>query len=208
LNELVIIRHGETAGRSSVRFYGSTDIGLSGIGRKQMELTGRALGHIPFRTLVVSPLSRSRDSAEIVLDGHPPPRTIVEEDLREIDFGDWEGLTAGEIAARDPDSYSMWREKGVLDNFPGGESRAAFFDRVSLAAVRVFDGIELPSLAVLHKGVIKGVLAGLLRVPVSELGDRKIELGSIQRLRPAQGGWELVAMNETGHLGGYRLEHS
>ncbi|MCD6307913.1 MAG: histidine phosphatase family protein [Candidatus Latescibacteria bacterium] len=208
MNELVIVRHGETSGRSSVRFYGSTDVCLSGVGRKQMELTGSALGHIPFKTLVVSPLSRSRDSAEIVLDGCPPPRTIVEEELREIDFGDWEGLTAGEIAERDPDSYFLWRERGSRESFPGGESHEAFFDRVSRAAVRVFEGIELPSLAVLHKGVIKGVIAGLLRVPVSELRDPGIELGSIHRLRPAQGSWELVAMNETEHLGGYRLDHS
>ncbi len=206
-NDLVIVRHGETDGQSSVRFYGSTDIGLSDLGRLQMKRAGGSLAGIAFRTVVTSPLSRSREGAALVL-GADHPGLIVEPDFREIDFGDWEGMTAEEIAERDPAAFSLWREKGRLEVFPGGDSRSDFFGRVAGAAVRVFGSVELPALAVLHKGVIKGVLSGLLGRSIHELGDPAIELGSIQRLRRNGGGWELIDLNGTDHLSDHRIPHS
>ena len=141
------------------------------------------------------------------LDGRGVDVAVVD-DFREIDFGDWEGLTREEIAARDPGLYHTWQERGSLDRFPGGDVRAEFFDRVRRAALEVFDGIGTPSLAVLHKGVIKGVLSALLGTTIDELTSHTIELGSIQRLERIPDGWKLLGINETGHLGEYRKEGS
>ena len=206
-DELFILRHGETAGESSIRYYGSTDIPLSDIGRRQMMLAGEALRGIGFNSVVTSPLARSRESAALALDGSVS-REIVVEDFREIHFGDWEGLTADEIAVRYPELYSRWRVEGRLDGFPNGDIRSDFFLRVSSAAGRIFSGIELPSLAVLHKGVIRGILSRLLEIRYDDLLDHSIELGSIHRLRRTGNTWELVGINETVHLGKYRMEHS
>ena len=59
MSDLYIIRHGETAGESSVRFYGSTDIPLSEFGREQLRRSKELLRDVPFRTIVASPLRRS-----------------------------------------------------------------------------------------------------------------------------------------------------
>lgn len=205
--DLYLVRHGETAGESSIRFYGATDIPLSDTGRRQMELAGEALRGIPFRTAVMSPLSRSREGAELVLKGSGA-RQMVVEDFREIHFGEWEGLTAAEIEERFPELHRIWKVEGRLTAFPGGDSREEFFRRIAEAASRVFHEIELPAVAVLHKGVIKGVLAGLLGGAHARFIDRPVELGSIQHLRRNGSGWTLEVENETAHLGHLRMEHS
>ena len=210
--DLFLLRHGETSGQSSVRFYGSTDIGLSELGRQQMRRAGAAFKDVTFRTVIVSPLERSRESASIFLDGRSPEPVVIE-DLREIDFGEWEGLTEAEILERDPDIYKTWRESGSLARFPGGESRTEFYRRVSTSARRVFNRTEMPILAVLHKGVIRCILSALLDITVAELTNNPIELGSLYLLRKSikdacKKSWELVKTNETGHLGECRIKHS
>lgn len=208
MSELILVRHGETAGESSIRYYGSTDIPLSDAGRMQMKLAGEALRDICFRTVVTSPLSRSMEGASIVLGGANGVTTVVVEAFREIDFGDWEGLTAREIESRFPETYREWREHGRLEAFPGGDSRAGFTQRVMEAAGTVFEDIELPALAVLHKGVIRSILFRMLGEEARTLIGDRIELGSIHRLRRNGTGWTLAAVNETVHLGDYRMEHS
>ena len=207
MSDLILLRHGETAGKSSIRFYGSTDIALSKHGREQMRLAGEALRELSFRTVITSPLQRSRESALIVFNGHSS-EPIVVEDFREIDFGDWEGLTESEIAELDPEGYRAWKESGSIARFPGGDSKAEFFNRIKMAAKRVFTRAEHPVIAVLHKGVIRGILSALLNIPVTELKNHPIELGSIHRLCKSSDRWKLISTNETEHLGEYRIEHS
>ncbi|MCE5250901.1 histidine phosphatase family protein [bacterium] len=205
--DLILLRHGETSGQSSIRFYGSTDIPLSDIGINQMKRAGDALRTYPFRTVITSPLRRARESASIVFDGRGPEILVID-DFREIHFGEWEGLTRDEIVARDPDIYRAYLEAGTEGRFPGGDYKPEFFSRIRTAAIDVFNRSELPILAVLHKGVIRGVLSALLDRPLHDLSNQPIELGSIHRLAREDGGWKLIAANETGHLGEYRMENT
>ena len=206
-SDLILLRHGETSGQSSVRFYGSTDIELSDPGREQMRRAGAALKDVTFKTVITSPLERSGEGASIVLDGRSPVPVVIE-DFREIDFGEWEGLTDAEIQKRDPDSHKAWKETGSFARFPGGDSRTGFYNRVKTSARSVFNSTELPILAVLHKGVIRGILSALLDIPVGEMINHPIELGSLHLLRKLTESWELDKTNEIGHLGECRIEHS
>ena len=208
MSDLILLRHGETTGKSSVRFYGSTDIELSEFGIEQMRCAGRVLENELFGTVYTSPLKRSRHSADIVMNGREPEPVVVEE-FREIDFGKWEGLSHDEIAERDPQGYRAWKQNGLLfSRFPGGESKAEFYRRIAMAANKVFNHNEQPALAVLHKGVIRGIIAALLDIQPLELTGHPIELGSIHRLSRFPGGWKLISTNETSHLGEFRIEHS
>ena len=207
MSDLILLRHGETAGQSSIRLYGSTDVALSELGRKQMCRAGEVLRKKSFKTVITSPLRRSLESAFIVLDGLKPEPVVIR-DFREIDFGAWEGLTAEEIAERDPDCYRDWKESGSLLQFPGGESKEEFFRRVARAAKNVFSHVEQPVLAVLHKGVIRGIMATLLDISITDLTHHPIELGSIHQLCKLSDSWKLISTNETEHLGKYRIEHS
>ena len=116
--------------------------------------------------------------------------------------------TAEEIVERDPDRYRTWKEFGSLSRFPGGDSKEEFYRRVAAAAKYVFADVERPVLAVLHKGVIRGILAALLNSSPVELTHYPIELGSIHRLSRTPIRWKLLSTNEIGHLGEYRIKHS
>ena len=206
-SELTLVRHGETVGNSAVRLYGSTDVELSDLGRSQMCCVKAALAGLVVDRMWVSPLARSAESGDIVLSsGWPRPQSI--EDFREIDFGQWEGLTAAEVMQRDTEAYDLWKS-GVEDwRFPGGDSRKGFADRVRSAAERLFGEADGLHVAVLHKGVVKtiiGVLTGLSHDSYSRI---PCELGSVHRLVRGDAGWQLVSGCEVHHLGGDRLAAS
>jgi len=155
LKRLILVRHGETVGQSSVRYYGVTDVPLSDLGREQV-LTAR--GHVggeTYQAVWASTLSRSWQSARIVAPDHP---IELESDFREIDFGRWEGLTAREIEATDPTLYADWQARKPGFEFPEGEPRPNFRERIARGLDRLrATGIE-SALIVVHKGVVRTLL--------------------------------------------------
>lgn len=201
---LVLVRHGETVGLSSIRLYGATDIALSEVGEAQMARAADALrGHRADR-LVASSLCRSSRGAAIVREAlaAPPPPLLIATGLRERDFGRWEGWTVDEVAARDPAGYAAWTTQGLDFAFPGGEPRRAVVERVRAAVEDelVFPG-EGRSVAVLHKGIIKVVLANLLGLDFEASHRLPVALGSIHVVERIGGRWRLCAQNLTRHLG-------
>ncbi len=134
LRRIVLIRHGETDGESSVRYHGSGDVELSSAGRAQMRAARARLQGEVLDTVVASPLRRSWRSAWILAGGRP---VRLEPDFREIHFGRWEGLTAEEIEASDPARYRAWQEGEEGFEFPGGEPRATFRARVERGLERL-----------------------------------------------------------------------
>ena len=155
LRRLILVRHGETAGQSSIRYYGVTDVPLSEVGRAQMR---SARDRIPGRTFDVvwaSTLCRSWESARIVAPDLP---VHLEADFREIDFGDWEGLTKQEIALRDPAGFARWQAEGLEFTFPGGETRAEFRARVGRGLDRLLASGAESALVTVHKGVVRTLL--------------------------------------------------
>ncbi len=205
--ELILVRHGETTGNSTVRLNGSTDVPLSDLGRRQMERVGCALADLALDELLTSPLVRARQSAQIVAGGRPLEARVVE-GFREIDFGRWEGLTLQEVALRDPPGYEEWR-RGHLDfTFPEGDNRIGFRDRVAAEARRRLVLDSGTWLAVLHKGVCKVIVGSLTGLPPAEWNSQPCELGSIHRLRLEADGWRLVSACEVSHLGEDRLAES
>ena len=109
---IVLVRHGETEWSRSRRHTGRTDIPLTDAGRRDAERLRPALAEYDFKLVLVSPLGRARETAERADFGD---RAEVDEDLRELDYGDYEGLTSDEIRVDRP-GWSVWR-----DGSPGGE---------------------------------------------------------------------------------------
>jgi broad specificity phosphatase PhoE len=153
LRQLVLVRHGETDGESSQRFHGSADVDLSAEGRAQMARVAAGLVRVP-DLVVASPLRRSWRGAAIAGKG----ASVRLEDLfREIDFGRWEGLTKAEIQARDPVLFEDWQRRTPGFEFPGGELRDAFRERVQRGLDRLLAANARDALLVLHKGVIRTI---------------------------------------------------
>ena len=115
-----LLRHGRTAYNREQRYQGLRDIPLSPEGEAEL----RQADFAP-ETVWVSPLCRARRTAEILF---PSARQVVVEDLREMDFGAFEGRNYAEME-HDPD-YRAWVDSGCEGRCPGGESRTEFCDRV------------------------------------------------------------------------------
>ncbi len=197
---LTLVRHGETEGQSSIRYYGRTDVPLNPLGRRQMVRAGTALRACRFTAVYTSRLARSAEAARIIIErnGGTPQATAVD-GFDEIDFGAWEGLTAEEIQTRDPQRFADWELRRGDFQYPGGESNAHFRARVvrSLRAVLAHASAgEL--LLVLHKGVIRCVVAELLG---ADDGERvSVALGSIHIVTRVNGVWRAEALDSTDHL--------
>ncbi len=191
---LVLVRHGETLGESSIRLNGVTDVGLCPVGIRQMEQVRDRLAGESFADVVASPLRRSRDGAERV---RPGAAVRIVPAFREIDFGRWETCTWEEVARRDPEGLATLRADAAGFCYPGGDSRQAFRARVIAAASEVTSGDVL---AVLHKGVIKTLIGALTGLSLDDTAALPCDLGSIHRLEIAGGRWRLRSGNETGHL--------
>ncbi|MFO1052629.1 MAG: histidine phosphatase family protein [Planctomycetota bacterium] len=198
---LWLVRHGETVGGSSERYFGSTDIALSALGREQVERLAPRLGSCAFAALVHSPLSRAVDSARILCErlAAPPGIVEVEDDLREVDFGDLEGLTRGEIEARFPGFFDDWRA-GRTHGYPGGESSAGFRARVAAGIDRALARHPAGDVCVVaHRGVIKSVLVHLLGLSWAQVRPWSLDLGSASILVHAEGDrWTLDRYNLIG----------
>ena len=198
---IALVRHGETTGQSSIRFYGRTDVPLSALGREQMRRAASALAGERFDAVFSSCLSRSREGAALVSGDTQIIRAVAAFD--EVDFGRWEGWTKEEIRARDPEDYQKWQSGDLGFNYPEGESRHAFHTRVTLGLKTVLDqGAGKNLLMVLHRGVIAAIIAELLSLPTEERLRLGIELGSINIVARAANGWHFECANRIDHLAG------
>jgi ribonuclease H / adenosylcobalamin/alpha-ribazole phosphatase len=132
---LIFVRHGEPDESMRDRVYGSLDPPLSPRGRAHAEQLAATLANEPVVAVYTSPLRRAQETAA------PLARllgleALVDPDLREIDFGELEGLTAAEAAERHPVAAS-WLSTPAAAAFPGGESVAAVRARTVAAAERI-----------------------------------------------------------------------
>jgi probable phosphoglycerate mutase len=127
MRELWLIRHGETEWSLSGAHTGRTDIPLTAAGRDNAAAIGRYLGGRQFALVLVSPLQRAFDTCRLA--GYARDAAI-DPNLREWDYGDYEGLTTPQILARNP-GWSLW-----TDGAPQGESPAQVASRADDAIAR------------------------------------------------------------------------
>ena len=198
--ELLLVRHGETEGESSIRYHGRTDVALSELGRAQMRAVATKLSPEGFTHVFSSTMGRAVEGARLIAGASAP--IVCLKEFSEVDFGLFEGLTAEEISSRHPNEFERWRRDRLTSGYayPGGESRAAFEARVEAGLRRMLDSWDEDSgdsraLLVAHRGVIRTIVRALVKVePV-------IELGSIHILERAPQ-WRVRELDIISHLDG------
>ncbi len=117
--KLILIRHGETEYSIERRYCGFTDVPLNQNGRLQSVSLRSKLSEFQIDLIYSSDLKRAYQTAEIVF----PEKDIIQDlDLREVNFGLWEGLTHKEIVARYDKLYSQWLKEITMFPTPQGES--------------------------------------------------------------------------------------
>jgi broad specificity phosphatase PhoE len=184
LTRLILVRHGETLGQSSIRYYGATDVPLSDLGRAQAREARARIPGETFEAVWASSLCRAWESAQIIAPRH---RVRIEWNFREIHFGRWEGLTRQEIEAIDPALFADWQARKPGFEFPEGESRADFRRRIERGLSHLRASETQSVLVVAHKGVIRTLLEFVteltLEMDMPKLG------GVIHASRDAAGVW-------------------
>jgi len=93
---IYLIRHGETANAGEVCFNGHFDVNLSDKGREQSLLLAKALRNLPINAVYSSDLKRTQIGAKFIADDHNL-KHVPHKELRELAFGDWEGLSVSEV---------------------------------------------------------------------------------------------------------------
>jgi broad specificity phosphatase PhoE len=157
-HSVFLVRHGETEWSASGKHTSRTDIELTPDGERAAHTLGERLGGREFALVLSSPMRRARDTADLA--GFAG-RYEIDEDLKEFDYGDYEGLTTPEIREQRPGWY-LWR-----DGNPGGEVAAQVGERADRVIERAVAALPEGDVAMFAHG-------HLLRV----LGARWIELGA------------------------------
>ncbi len=193
LQRLVLVRHGETVGESSIRYHGITDVPLSDLGRRQLVHVRDVLRSEQFGVVYTSTLRRTIETARIVAAAVP---ACAVAGFDEINFGAWEGLTQDEIAARDPGAYARWRASTQEFTYPRGDAVAAFRARVVSAWRGLLPTVPAHVLIVGHKGVISSIIGDMLQLAPAARAAWRIDLASVHVLVAGERAWRAAVVND------------
>jgi glucosyl-3-phosphoglycerate phosphatase len=162
---LLLIRHGQSTWNADGRWQGQADPPLSPLGEEQAYDAARRLKAGQFSRVVSSNLQRALRTAEILAEALGLP-VEVDAGLREIDVGDWEGLTRAEINERAPGALADWSE-GRSESTPGGELRTDLTGRAERALLRAAaaSSPDHRVLLVSHGALIRNLDRALSLVP-------------------------------------------
>jgi broad specificity phosphatase PhoE len=194
--ELVCVRHGRTAWNADRRFQGQTDIPLDDEGLAQAQALAAHLRAERFDLALASDLSRARTTAEAICAERDVALELTPA-LREMHFGEWEGLTWDQIVTRWPELDAAHAMAPMYYTAEGGESWDALCARVDafLRATTAGRGPDERALIVSHAGVMHGIVRSLTGAPLA-LGMRFSPAGILRARGSFESGWDVFAINE------------
>ena len=198
MGRLVLVRHAQAEGNAEHRFIGQTDVPLTDLGRRQAEAVGLRLRTADIARVVSSDLSRTADTAATIAAVAGTP-VELEPGIREIDNGEWAGLTPDEIARGWPDLWHRYRGGEDVPR-PGGERWGHVRARTLVVMERLL-GLEGVSVVVSHGGPIV-ITAHWATGRLIEGNVFRGPLGAVQNtaLTVIDQGPKLTAFNDVGHL--------
>lgn len=201
---LVLLRHGETPLTPERRFSGtgSGDPGLSDTGRRQAEQAAQSalLRATDLTQILTSPLRRCRETAEIV--GHALDLPVqVDGDLREMDFGDWEGSTFAEVEQRHHADLTAWKRSADVAPTGSMETFTALLQRITSAAGRIATTHpDTGILAITHVTPVKAFVAHALGAPALAFFAMELSPAALTRITYTGAEPMLRTFNDTSHL--------
>jgi probable phosphoglycerate mutase len=183
------IRHGETSWNAEGRLQGAQDVPLNDLGRKQAAHAGNILAGLFARdgrdnsslAFVASPLTRARATMELVRGQLKLPLAgyALDDRLREIGYGQWEGSTLPEMQVADPDLFARRQAEKWTMSPPGGESYVA----VQVRMQDWYASLQTDTVAVAHGGTARALMVALgIETPLSA-ADLTIEQGAVYVFR-------------------------
>ena len=180
-----LVRHGETEWSISGQHTGSTDIPLTPEGRLQATAIGKLLAGRRFDHVFSSPMLRARETARLAGSGD---RVRVHEGMLEYDYGEFEGLTTGQIWETHP-GWQLFR-----DGCPGGETPEQMAKRVD-ALIEELRELGGNSLLFGHGHCFRSLAVRFLDLPIRYATNLLLDAGTISITSDARDGPALVLWN-------------
>ena len=176
-----LLRHGEPEGGEIFR--GSTDVALTQLGWQQMQRSLQANASDRWQAVVSSPLKRCQAFAQQFAEKQNI-RCAIEPELREIDFGDWEGQLFDDVKAQYGDQFLKFWQNPLKNTPPNGEPMLEFSLRIAaiMQSLSVsYRGQHI--LAVVHGGVIRAILSDLLKTDTIALMRFEVPYACLTRIK-------------------------
>jgi broad specificity phosphatase PhoE len=198
--EIILVRHGQTDWNAAETFRGRADVALNETGIKQADDLGIFLRNEEIDFIYSSPLQRASVTAGAIAR-HQNLEVNTVENLTDIDFGDWQGLSREIVSRKFPELYRDWLDTPEQVRLPRGESledvrrRAVPF--IEDAVMRCGEGKVV---FVSHRVVIKVVICALLGLDSSHFWNLKIDPCGLSRFAAGDGRLVLTRHNDTSYL--------
>jgi alpha-ribazole phosphatase len=201
MTRLLLVRHGETDWNLEHRHQGQKDIPMNARGREQVASVARVLAREWIDVLYASDLGRAWETAIAIAEQHDGLACIKETRLREMHFGEWEGLTWVEIQQRVPIAADDWSQILLETGPPGGESLPQFATRIQEAAEEIIKAYpDETVLLVAHGGTLMVLICLLLKHPIDKYWQYRIEKASLSEIEVSKDGIIINYLNDTCHL--------
>lgn len=208
MTKVILVRHGQTLWNLAMKYQGHCDVALTDKGIEQAELAAKRLADENISAVYASDLNRALVTAECIASEHNLAVTTIPE-LREINFGDWEGLTFKGLNERITSEFNEeWTEE-MLKIFthpgdariPGGESFSEVKERATFALANLVAKHQDQTIVVVsHGGTIRTLLCAALNIPLNYLWNIKQDNTAINMLEYYDGQVMVSLVNDVHHL--------
>ena len=202
MSRLLLVRHGITESNSARKFVGYSDVELSTAGYRQVEQLRERLVDDKIDAVYSSDLRRALVTAEVISSGHKVDIVTCPE-LREVNYGNVEGLTFEEISRLYPEVAESLTNFSLRLKFPGGEDFEGFIERAS----KFLDKLKrhTPSqtmLIVSHGGPLRVLVCCLLGIDLGHWRQIRLDNASLSIMETSSQGTIVSLLNDTSHLRG------
>lgn len=202
--DLVIVRHGRTVWNQEVRFRGRTDLALDEVGLCQAKAAAQAVrSRWPAAAAVyTSPLRRAQQTAAPIAEALGLAARPCEE-LVDVDYGEWTGLSPAEVQERYPERYRLWRAAPQELQFPQGESLLQVQSRLQALLERLLQEYAGRTVVLVgHMVVNRVLLCTLLGLDLRFFWRLGQDPAAVNWVHYEDGSGRLLLLNDTCHLAG------
>lgn len=200
MTKMLLVRHGQTIWNHVARYQGHTDIPLNDTGRTQAKLLSLRLAKEPLQAVYASDLIRALETARIIAEPHGLAVQALPQ-LREINFGAWEGLTYQEIKNRYSDLADIYQSSPGKLRIPDGETFQELMERAYGVVTNLVRSHNSSTIAVVtHGGTIRAIICSLLGLDLSHVNQIRQDNAALNLIDYYGEYGILSLLNDTCHL--------
>jgi len=197
--QLYVVRHGETAWNKEEVFRGRKDVPLNETGQKQAQLTGQYFLNKGIARIFSGPLERAIQTAEGISKATKIPIDVMDE-LTDMNFGAWEGLTLREVEKLYPEELKVWQQSPHKFHARDGESLGDVRRRVTKGIQKVLLDEKAPIVLVSHRVICKIIFLYALMLRNRHFWRIRFDPASVTLIEKIGDSVSLSFLNDTCHL--------